>query len=151
MKTPSPSNITAAGLLLAVVVGAAIGVSAHTARYAEATSYLSSNPDTCINCHIMREQHEGWQKGAHHAVATCNDCHVPQDLIGKYTTKAAQGYRHSKAFTFDDFHEPIRITETDAQIVRDNCIRCHAELVSELVGHNETDCLHCHARVGHGR
>lgn len=140
-----------AGLLLSAVIGVAIGIAAHTATYAEATSYLSDDPRACVNCHVMRDQHDGWQKGAHHAVATCNDCHVPQGFVGKVLAKAEHGYRHSTAFTFQNFHEPIRITTADATIVRDNCVRCHAGLVSELVGHRETNCLHCHARVGHAR
>jgi hypothetical protein len=66
----------------------------------------------------------GWQKSTHHAVATCNDCHVPHDLIGKYLTKAEHGYRHSKGITFQDFHEPIRITDGSMRIVQHNCVRC---------------------------
>jgi len=64
----------------------------------------------------MREQYDGWQKTTHHAVATCNDCHVPHDLIGKYMAKVEHGYRHSKGFTFQDFHEPIRSTDKDRVI-----------------------------------
>ena len=77
----------------------------------------------------MREQYDGWQKASHHARATCNDCHVPQDALGKYVTKAKHGWRHSKAFTLQDFHEPIRIRPEDLAIVNDNCARCHAGTV----------------------
>lgn len=150
------------GLALCTLAGVFLGSVAYTLDYAEATSYLSNDPKTCINCHIMRDFYDGWEKGPHHARAVCNDCHVPQDPIGKYWTKAVHGYRHSKGFTFDDFHEPIRAKPDSLAVVHANCVRCHAELVSEIgpqgvIGsaHAHEDaggisCIHCHASVGHG-
>jgi cytochrome c nitrite reductase small subunit len=32
----------------------------------------------------MDGYYASWQKGPHHGVAVCNDCHVPHDLAGKY-------------------------------------------------------------------
>jgi cytochrome c nitrite reductase small subunit len=37
----------------------------------------------------MNEQYEGWMKSSHRAVATCNDCHMPSNFLGKYATKAS--------------------------------------------------------------
>ncbi len=146
-----------AALAAALLLGAFAGSGAYTFSYAEGLSYLSDNPQTCVNCHIMREQLDGWQKATHHAHATCNDCHVPHDTLGKYTAKAIHGWRHSKAFTLGDFHEPIRIRPEDLDIVHDNCVRCHAELVSELAPsqHGGADgdrlaCTRCHQAVAHG-
>lgn len=148
------AGTTLAGLLLAVLIGVLIGVGGVTFRYAEGLSYMSNDPKACVNCHIMREQFDGWEKASHHAHATCNDCHVPVDFIGKYYTKMEHGWRHSKGFTLNDFHEPIRITPGSARIVQQNCIRCHESLTSEIVGHGRgaesADCIHCHAHVGHG-
>ena len=96
-----------AALVLCALLGALLGLGSYTFVYAEGTSYLSNDPRACVNCHVMREQYDAWQKTSHHAAATCNDCHVPQDLFGKYLAKAIHGYRHSKAYTFEDFHEPI--------------------------------------------
>src|SRR5690606_39340961 len=107
-----------------VLFGICVGVSTYTFNYAEGLSSLSDDPKACVNCHVMREHFDGWQKASHHAAATCNDCHVPHDLVGKYVAKVDHGYRHSKAFTFQDFHEPIRITPRDLQIVEQNCLRC---------------------------
>lgn len=151
----SKVDVSAGGLVAAAAVGIFLGSSAWTFRYAEGASYLSNDPRACVNCHIMRDQYDSWQKSPHHAVATCSDCHVPHDLVGKYATKAAQGYRHSKAFTLQDFHEPIQITPGDARVAADNCVRCHEALVSEITaaGHGPgdgADCLHCHAGIGHG-
>ncbi|CAG0963689.1 cytochrome c nitrite reductase small subunit [Phycisphaerales bacterium] len=147
--------ISLAGLALAVALGVPLGLGAFAFDYAEGSSYLSNDPRACVNCHIMRDQYDAWQKSPHHANATCNDCHVPQDLVGKYATKMDHGYRHSKGFTFQDFHEPIRITPGSLRVVENNCVRCHGALVSEIVGHGlpEGDllsCVKCHGGIGHG-
>lgn len=147
------TTFTIAGMVLALVIGVLVGLGSYTFVYAEGFSYIKNDPEACLNCHIMREQYDGWQHASHHAAASCNDCHVPHDLLGKYLTKASQGYRHSKAFTLQDFHEPIRITPADLQIVQNNCVRCHQELVdpiNQAMHTATTDCVHCHARVGHG-
>lgn len=135
--------------------GVCLGVGGYTFYYAQGASYLSNDPRACVNCHIMQEQYDGWQKSSHHGVATCNDCHVPQDLAGKYLAKALNGYHHSRAFTLQDFHEPIRIKEGNAAILQENCVRCHASLVHELIAdrgaHGERrSCVACHRSVGHG-
>lgn len=148
------AGLTGAGLLLAILVGGFVGLGAATFDEAEGLSYLSNDPKACVNCHIMREQYDGWQKASHHANATCNDCHVPHDLVGKYMAKAEHGWRHSKAFTLQDFHEPIRITDADLKLVENNCVRCHGELthgISRAWGTGEQlNCVHCHNGVGHG-
>ncbi len=142
-------------LALAALVGILLGVGGFTFLYAEGFSYLSSDPRACVNCHIMRPQYDSWQKSSHHAVATCVDCHLPHDFLGKYLAKGENGYHHSKGFTFQDFHEPIMIKAKNARILQANCLACHAELVHDLVGGasggaNEVQCVHCHAGVGHG-
>lgn len=140
---------------MGAVWGFVVGLGTYTFHYAEGTSYLSDDPRACITCHIMRPQYEGWQKSSHHAVATCNDCHVPADPIGQYVTKLHHGYRHSKAFTLQNFHEPIRITPADLTIVENNCVRCHQALVQEITAHAPAGsapagCTRCHSDAGHG-
>jgi len=149
------AGVTIFGMLLAALLGVFLGVSAYTFDFAEGGSYLSNRPEACVNCHIMRDQFDAWQKMPHHANATCNDCHVPHDVVGKYLTKMQHGYRHSKAFTFQDFHEPIQITPKDRQIVENNCVRCHGQFVSEITSHmksadDSVSCARCHSDVGHG-
>ena len=144
-----------AWLFLAVLAGGALGLGAYTFDYAEGASYLSSDPKACVNCHIMRPQYDAWQKAGHHTVAGCVDCHLPAEGLGKWIAKAENGYHHSKAFTLQDFAEPIRITPGNAAILQDNCLRCHGDLVHDLVPGATTDsdalsCVHCHRDVGHG-
>src|SRR4051794_23471415 len=113
---------TAPGLVVSVLVGMAMGSGGYAFYYGEGLSYLSNNPKTCVNCHIMRDHYDGWSKASHHAVATCNDCHTPHDRTGKYTTKAENGFMHSKAFTLQDFHEPIRIRARNSQVLQASCV-----------------------------
>ena len=90
-------------------------VSAPTrSEYGEGLSYFSTDPRACKNCHVMNDQYASWSRGPHHAVARCVDCHLPHEFVPKYLAKADNGYRHSKGFTFMDFHEPIMIKPRNA-------------------------------------
>lgn len=141
--------------LAALLVGIGGGTGAYTFFYAEGLSYLSSDPKACVNCHIMREQYDGWEKASHHAVATCADCHLPHDFVGKWMTKASNGYHHSEAFTLQNFHEPIMIKPGNAAVLNANCLYCHKNFVREITAHRvknneELYCVRCHDNVGHG-
>jgi cytochrome c nitrite reductase small subunit len=138
---------------LFVVGGVLVGLVFFTFDYAEGDSYFSDNPEACLNCHVMRDQYEGWSHSSHKTVATCNDCRTPHDTVGKYSSKAVNGWNHSVAFTFGDYPTNIQIKDFNADIVRANCIDCHSTVVSQMVtdpAHAETlDCLTCHSDVGH--
>jgi cytochrome c nitrite reductase small subunit len=99
-----------AAIVLAVLFGVVVGLGGYTFIYARGYSYLQNDPRACANCHVMNEQLDGWVKSSHRSVATCNDCHTPHDLIGKYATKMRNGFWHSFYFTTGAFQEPIRIT-----------------------------------------
>ena len=149
------SKLNVWGMLLVCGKGFLLGVGFYTFYFAEGASYLSNDPKVCVNCHIMRDEYDGWQKSSHHAAATCNDCHVPHDFAGKYATKIENGFLHSKAFTFQNFHEPIQIRQRSSRILRQNCLYCHKEFVSQttIPFHKESDeltCVRCHQSVGHG-
>ena len=142
-------------LFLSAIVGVLFGVSGFTFIYAKGHSYLSSDPTACVNCHVMRSQYDGWLKSSHHAVAVCTDCHMPEGLLSKYITKAENGFLHSKAFTLQDYLDPIQIRPSSLQIANSACLKCHGEMTSELSVHRsvvagESElCTHCHADVGH--
>jgi cytochrome c nitrite reductase small subunit len=141
--------------LAATALGTALGIGLFTLGYAKGLSYLSDDPRACANCHVMSEQFAGWQKGPHHAVATCNDCHVPHDFVGHWLSKGLNGFHHSKAFTLQDFHEPILIKARNAAALQASCLHCHGELVHEVVaarraGDDAPRCVRCHRSVGHG-
>ncbi len=48
-------------LMLAAVIGGIVGLGAFTFVYAQGASYLSDDPASCNNCHVMRDQFDGWQ------------------------------------------------------------------------------------------
>jgi cytochrome c nitrite reductase small subunit len=147
-------------------LGALLGLGAFTFSYASGLEYFSNDPRACANCHVMNDQLDSWRKGPHHAVATCNDCHVPPHFPDKYVAKARNGYHHSMGFTFQPrvpdapgaktvFEEPIRIKSKNSQILQDNCLRCHGDFVHDIVAGSTTEahavrCVHCHFSVGHG-
>ena len=142
-------------LLLAVLVGVPVGVGAFTFVYAKGFSYLSTDPRACVNCHVMNEQYDAWLKSGHRHAATCVECHLPHQGLAKWMAKAEHGFRHSAAFTLQNFKEPIEITAPDRRIVLENCVRCHAAFVHDVLAsapphRREIDCLHCHAGAGHG-
>ena len=89
-------SVSVWGLALSIMLGVMFGAGGYTFYYADGASYLSNNPAACANCHIMNDQYDSWQKASHHAVATCNDCHVPHGLVRKYLSKAENGYQREK-------------------------------------------------------
>lgn len=147
--------MSATKLLLALVIGILLGAGGRTFYFAHGASYFTPDPNACVNCHIMRDQFDSWQKASHHAYAACNDCHVPHDFVGKWVTKASNGYYHSEAFTLQNFHEPIRIRPVSAAVLNANCLYCHRDYVREITarrvsGNEELYCVRCHDNVGHG-
>jgi len=139
--------------LVAITAGIFVGVGMFTFGYGEGTSYLSSDPKACVNCHIMQEHFDTWQKSSHKHVAVCNDCHLPHDPVGKWVTKADNGFFHSLAFTLENFHEPIQIKPRNARVTQGACLHCHADFIhsTQSVNPNVEDlsCVHCHSSVGH--
>jgi cytochrome c nitrite reductase small subunit len=142
-------------LVCLLLLGVPVGVGAFTFVYAKGFSYLSTDPRACVNCHVMNEQYDGWLKSGHRHAATCVECHLPHAGLAKWVAKAEHGFRHSAAFTLQNFKEPIEITARDRRMVQDNCVRCHAGLVHDLLATAEParggiDCMHCHRGAGHG-
>jgi cytochrome c nitrite reductase small subunit len=142
-------------VLLAGLVGIPLGVGAFTFVYAKGFSYLSPDPRACVNCHIMNPQYDAWLKSGHRHAATCVECHLPDRGLAKWVAKAGHGFRHSVAFTLQNFKEPIEITPADRVLVQANCVRCHAALVDAIqasAGPNgeALTCTRCHAGAGHG-
>ena len=140
--------------VLCVVLGILAGTGAYTFRYAKGLSYLSNDPRACMNCHIMTEQYDSWVKSSHHKAAACNDCHVPHALPFKYIEKSRNGWNHSKAFTLQNYPDPIRITSHNLRILEKNCVECHDTMVSEIAAHKDIKegavrCTTCHRSVGH--
>src|SRR5690606_21428139 len=100
-------SLGALTIAAACLVGMLAGLGVSTFGYGEGTAYLSDAAAACTQCHIMQPQYDSWLKSSHSGFATCNDCHLPREFVSRWTAKADNGFFHSWAFTFQDFHEPI--------------------------------------------
>lgn len=130
-------------------------------RASNAHSYLSDDPETCINCHVMFPQYASWMHSSHRETAICNDCHVPQDnFFRKYLFKAQDGLRHATIFTARAEPQVIHIKQAGINVVQENCIRCHYNLLNmvsviQVTGENHKEgqgfrCWDCHRETPHG-
>src|SRR5436309_2476882 len=108
-------------ILIGILLGAAIGVGGYTFIYAKGASYLTNNPQACANCHVMQSYYDGWIKSSHRSVAVCNDCHAPHNFIGKYLTKADNGFWHSLKFTTGRFPDNIQMRKVNRRVTEGAC------------------------------
>ena len=145
-----------------ILLGVIVGLGFYILRISNAVSYLSDNPETCINCHVMNPQYATWTHSAHREVTNCNDCHVPHDnVFNKYLFKAKDGLRHATMYTLRKEPQVIFIKEAGKEVVQQNCIRCHEKLVTDHTGiarfdasrhyRMERSCVECHRETPHGR
>jgi cytochrome c nitrite reductase small subunit len=145
-----------------ILVAIIIGLAAYLVHISKATSYLSDDPKTCVNCHIMAPQYSTYAHSSHREWAHCNDCHVPHNnIINKYYFKAKDGLRHATMFTLRKEPQVIYIHQAGKEVVQDNCIRCHSKLITDSKLLAKTDVFHhartgrpcweCHREVPHGR
>lgn len=154
--------VRALPLVFASLVGVLTAVGGYTFIYARGYSYLTNDPRACANCHVMEDHFRAWTKSSHRAVAACNDCHTPPELIPKYITKAINGWNHSVAFTTGRFHEPLRITARNIDVTERACRKCHQAIVEAIEGPallhggagssaatERLSCIRCHSTVGH--
>jgi cytochrome c nitrite reductase small subunit len=142
-------------VVVAVLLGALAGVSLYAFVYAKGYSYLLNDPAACANCHVMRTQYDAWIKSSHHSAATCNDCHTPHNLLGKYAVKASNGFFHSFYFTTNLYPDTIEITRFDRGVTEAACRHCHASVTQAIDADNihgraqGIHCTRCHVSAGH--
>lgn len=140
-------------LLLSTMLGILTGLGFFTFGYAKGSSYLSNDPLACTNCHVMEDYYDSWQKSSHHAHATCNDCHLSHHPVGKWVTKADNGFFHSLAFTLENYHEPIQIKRRNRDVTQQACLYCHQDTVNAMqpvhTGGDMLYCIRCHSDAGH--
>lgn len=135
------------------MLGVFVGLGFFTFDYGQGASYLSDDPASCANCHIMQDHYDAWLNSSHKNVATCNDCHVPHNFVGKWVTKADNGFFHSLAFTTGNFPEPIQIKPRNARVTQNTCLHCHSDFVHNMLPLKDDgdmlSCVKCHSDVGH--
>jgi len=142
--------------------GVFMGLFFYSFYVSRAYSYLSDDPKTCVNCHIMAPQYATWSHSSHREVTNCNECHVPHNnVFNKYFFKAKDGMRHSSIFTLRMEPQVIFIKNAGKGVVQNNCIRCHENLITDdktktytreyHTFRTERYCWECHREVPHGR
>jgi cytochrome c nitrite reductase small subunit len=145
-----------------ILLGVIVGIGGFIIRTSRAHSYLSDKPETCMNCHIMAPQYATWSHSSHREVTNCNECHVPHNnVFRKYFFKAKDGMRHATIFTLRAEPQVIFIKQAGIEVVQQNCIRCHEQLLNDSrlmvrntgYSHFREDrlCWECHREVPHGR
>ena len=143
----------AAYLGLAILLGMLAGLGFFTFGYGQGASYLSNDPTACVNCHVMDQYYDSWRNSSHARVAVCNDCHLSHHPVGKWMTKADNGFFHSLAFTTGEFHEPIQIKPRNRKVTQHACQYCHEEIVADMQPMarepESLSCVRCHSDVGH--
>lgn len=140
------------GIAVVGMIAIVLGLGIYTFAYARGASYLSDDPNACVNCHVMRDQFDAWQRSSHARVAVCNDCHTPHSSAAeKWLIKGINGFNHSVAFTFDSYPERIIIRDFNADVVQGNCVSCHQDLVHFLTAGagDDPSCITCHEGIGH--
>ena len=125
------------------------------------TYIIGDDPAACINCHIMSPYYATWAHSAHARNTTCNDCHVPNNnMAAHYAFKGMDGMKHGAYFVTFSERQSIEAEDASAEVIMDNCIRCHKQLNQEFVNTGRIDymeakrgegkaCWDCHRDVAH--
>ena len=140
-------------LSIAIILGAVFGLAAFLPIVTEAHTYLSEQPETCINCHIMRPFYISQQRSSHRTVS-CPECHIPHENMAKYfANKSRDGMWDAYVYTTFQDEYAIKLHESSKKTIRDNCLRCHERVMSEisLFDKSERFCGECHREVVHSK
>lgn len=149
-------------MLLCCFCGIVVGCGVLFMYMLRAHTYLGNDSSACVNCHVMSPYYATWMHSSHSQNATCNDCHVPhQNMVRKYAFKGMDGVKHVAAFMAHQERMSPKIGDEGAQVVMNNCIRCHTDLNTTLVKTGKVDymmtkvgegkvCWDCHRQVPHG-
>lgn len=138
------------------LVGVLVGIALFTFTFANGFAYFGEDPATCKQCHAMDKHYNAWSAGSHKQVA-CQECHNPHgNVVSWLVSEADNGFWHSLKFTTGSYPQNIKIREHNADVLRDNCLKCHGNLVNDvrqtqIHSNQQIDCLRCHAEVGHKR
>lgn len=163
LKSMLPSLSYGQKVTLIVLSGIIVGLGGLFMYLLRMHTYLvGDDPAACVNCHIMSPYYATWSHSSHGRDATCNDCHVPHSsLFAKYFFKGMDGMKHVGYFVTRSEHQAIMAEDGSAEVIMDNCIRCHKQLNTEFVKTGKIDymlakrgegkaCWDCHRQVPHG-
>ena len=126
----------------------ALSVSAFLALGPPKLLAKSESPAFCASCHVMEEEHAAWSHAGAHRRLRCVDCHLPEgNPAVHYFWKSIDGMKDVVCFQSGHVPERIELSSHGAQVVQENCIRCHA---ATLAGIDTTRrCWNCHRQLRH--
>ena len=162
LKTVNKSLSYGQKVFLLTIAGVIVGLGGLFVYLLRAHTYIADDPSACVNCHIMTPYYATWSHSSHGRDATCNDCHVPHSsLAAKYGFKAMDGMKHVAYFVTHSERQAIMAEDMSAEVIMNNCIRCHTQLNQEFVKTGRIDymmakkgegkaCWDCHRNVPHG-
>ena len=94
--------------------------------------------------------------------AACVNCHITNgNIVSHYAFKGMDGMKHVAYFVSHSERQAIMAEDASAEVIMDNCIRCHKQLNTEFVKTGRIDymeakrgeglaCWDCHRNVPHG-
>jgi cytochrome c nitrite reductase small subunit len=108
----------------------------------------SESPQFCAGCHVMEAEFEAWSHAGAHRRKLCVECHLPnENRTAHYVWKSIDGMKDVGFFFSGLVPERIMLTDHGAEVVQQNCIRCHEQTVM-MIG-MERNCWSCHRRIAH--
>lgn len=110
----------------------------------------SETPEFCGSCHVLNMEYEAWFHSGAHRRVKCVECHLPNDTLARHLLwKTIDGLKDWLSFHTGHVSDPIRISARGAGFVKENCQRCHAELISRI--NEDRQCWDCHRGLSHKR
>ena len=93
-----------------------------------------------------------WLHSAHREVATCGDCHIPQEFITGSFYKAYTGSRDALMTISGQIPRAFEISWHGSIVVHNNCMACHGDLMA-IAGDTRRGggkfCFECHRNTPH--
>lgn len=139
-----------AKILLAAIIGAIFIIPFFPLATKKAWVY-TNKPEFCISCHTMEKEYRNWTHSSHRNWAGCSDCHVPHNgIMMAAAGKTRDGINHGYAYLLNKDPVLIRISKHGGDTVMSNCLRCHEQLVANIVHEGDRKCWECHRGIAHG-
>lgn len=109
----------------------------------------SESVEFCAKCHLHNSHYKDFNHSGAHRTKKCVDCHLPNNnKIEHLVWKGIDGNKDLVLFFTGNFSDMPVLSAHGKKVVRDNCIRCHTEVVFKLdmAGRN---CVDCHRTIRH--
>ncbi len=137
-----------AGLLLLIALAVAATLGIFLAFGPPGLYAKTETPEFCGSCHVLQTQYETWFHSGAHAQIKCVDCHLPNDSFARHLTwKTLDGMKDFLAFHMGRVSDPIKISDRGAGFVKENCLRCHDEIMARV--NEDRRCWECHRKLTH--